>query len=38
MTHLAIGPGRAAVITGAASGIGLAAAQKLAASWMSDDA
>lgn len=31
MTHPAIGPGRAAVITGAASGIGLAAAQRLAA-------
>ncbi len=31
MTHPAIAPGRAAVITGAASGIGLAAAQRLAA-------
>ncbi len=29
--HPAIAPGRAAVITGAASGIGLAAAQRLAA-------
>ena len=31
MPHPAIAPGRAAVVTGAASGIGLAAAQKLAA-------
>jgi NAD(P)-dependent dehydrogenase (short-subunit alcohol dehydrogenase family) len=31
MTHPAIAPGRAAVITGAASGIGLAAAHRLAA-------
>ena len=31
MTHPAIAPGRAAVVTGAASGIGLAAAQRLAA-------
>ena len=31
MTHPAIAPGRAAVITGAASGIGLAAAQRFAA-------
>jgi NAD(P)-dependent dehydrogenase (short-subunit alcohol dehydrogenase family) len=31
MTHPAIAPGRAAVVTGAASGIGLAAAQRFAA-------
>ncbi len=35
MPHPAIAPGRAAVVTGAASGIGLAAAQKLAALGMS---
>jgi NAD(P)-dependent dehydrogenase (short-subunit alcohol dehydrogenase family) len=34
MTHPAIAPGRAAVVTGGASGIGLAAARKLAAAGM----